>query len=57
MFIRIMKFRETQGAAEGVWSTGNVYSTLVGKCFKMAIWKTEEIRACYDKNKCYMTDR
>ena len=40
MLIRIVKFRKTQGAAQGVWSTGNVYSALVGKCFEMAIWKT-----------------
>jgi len=42
MFIRVVKFGETQWAAEWVWSTGNVYSTLVGKWFEMAIWKTEE---------------
>ena len=45
MLIRIVKFRKTQGAAQQVWSIGNVYSTLVGKCFEMAIWKTEEIGA------------
>jgi hypothetical protein len=25
--------------------------------FEMAIWKTEEIGAYYDENKCHMTDR
>ena len=40
-----------------VWSTGNVYSTLVGKGFEMAVWKTEKIGAYYDEDKCHMTDR
>ena len=57
MFIKIVKFRETQGAAEVVCSTGNVYSILVGKCFEMAMWKTEEIGAYCDEDKCHMTDR
>jgi len=56
MLIRIVKFRETQGAGQGVLSTGNVYSTLVGKCFEMAIWKTAEIGAYYYEDKCHMTD-
>ena len=56
MFIKIVKFRKTQGAAQVVWSTGNVYSTLVGNCFEMTIWKTEEIGAYYDEDKCHMTD-
>jgi len=56
MLIRIVKFRKTQGAAQEVWSTGNVHSTLAGKCFEMAIWKTEEIVA-YCEDKCHMTDR
>ena len=54
MFIKIVKFRETQGAAEVVLR--NVYSTLVGKCFEMAVWKTE-ISAYCDEDKCHMTDR
>jgi len=45
MSIRIVKFRKTQGPAEGVWSTGNVYSALVGKWFEKAIWKTGEFGA------------
>jgi len=57
MFIRIVKFKKTQGAAQVVWSTGNVYSTLVGKCFEMAMWKTEVFGAYYDEDKCHMTDR
>ena len=57
MHIRIVKFRKTQGAALVVWTKGNVYSTLVGKCFDMAIWKTEENGANYDEDKCHMTDR
>ena len=57
IFFRIVKFRKTQGAVQVVWSTGNVYSTLVGKCFEMAMWKTEETGAYYDKDKCHMTDR
>jgi hypothetical protein len=55
MFIRLVKFGKTQGAAQVVWSTGNVYSTLVGKCFEMTIWKTGEIGAYYDEGKCHMT--
>ena len=57
MFIRIVKFRKTQGADQLVCSTGNVYSSLVGKCFEMAIWKAEETGAYYDDDKCHMTDR
>jgi hypothetical protein len=57
MFIRIVKFRETRGAAQLVWSTGNINSTLVGKGFEMAFWKTKEIGAYYDEDKCRMTDR
>ena len=30
---QVVKFRKTQLAAQGIWSTGNVYSTLVGKWF------------------------
>jgi hypothetical protein len=56
MFIRAVKFRKTQGAAQVVWKTGNAYSTLVGKCFELAICKIEEIGAYYDKDKCHMTD-
>ena len=52
----MVKFRKTQGSAQEVWSTGNVYSTLVAKCFEMAVWKTEEIGAYYDEDKCHMTD-
>jgi hypothetical protein len=48
MFVWIVKFRKTQGADQLVCSTGNVYSSLVGKCFEMAIWKTEETGAYYD---------
>ena len=55
MLIRIVEFRETQGAAQMVWSTGNVYRTLVGKGFEMAAWKTEEIGVYWGK--CHMTDR
>jgi len=40
-----------------VWSTGNVHSTLVRKCFEMAVWKTEEIGAHCDEDKCHMADR
>jgi len=43
MLIRIVKVRKTQGAAQVVWSTGNVYSTLVGKCSEMAIWKQRRL--------------
>ena len=43
MLIRIVKFRKTQGAAQMVWITGNVYSTLVGKCSEMAIWKQRRL--------------
>ena len=57
MLIRIVKFGKTQWAAQVVWSTGNVYSALVGKHFEMAIWKTEEIGACYDECKSHMTER
>jgi len=57
MFIMIMKFMKIQGAAQVVWSTGNVYSTLVGKCFEMAICNTEEFGAYYDEDKCHMTAR
>ena len=51
-----MKFRKTQWAAEVVWSRGNVYSALVGKCFEMAVWKTEETGAYNDDDKCHVTD-
>jgi hypothetical protein len=57
MFMRAVKFRKTQWAAQVVWNTGNVYSTVVGKCFEMVIWKTEEIGAYCDKDKCHITDR
>jgi len=57
MLIRIVKFRISQGAAKVVWSTGNVYSTLDGKCFEMAICNTEEFGAYYDEDKCRMSDR
>ena len=57
MLIRIVKFRKTQGAAQVVWSTKNVYTTLVGKSFEMAIWKMEDTGAYYDENKCHLTDR
>jgi hypothetical protein len=57
MLIRTVKGRETQGAAQVVCSTGNVYSTLVGKCLEMAIWETEGIGAYCDEDKCHMTDR
>jgi len=57
MFIRIVRFRKTQGAAQVVWSTGNVYSTLVGICFEMTDCNTEEYGAYYDEDKCHMTDR
>jgi len=50
MLIRVVKFRITQGAVQVVGSAGNVYSTLVGKCFEMAMWKTEEIGAYYDED-------
>ena len=50
MLIRIEKVRKTQWAAQLVWSTGNVYSNLIGKCFEMAIWKTEETGAYYDED-------
>jgi len=40
-----------------VWSTGNVYSTLVGKCFDMAICNAEKFEAFYDEDRCHMTDR
>jgi hypothetical protein len=56
MFIRILKFRKTQGATQVVWSTGIAYSNLVGKCFEMAIWKTEEIGVYNDEDKCHMTN-
>jgi hypothetical protein len=56
MLISIAKFRKTQGADWVFCSTGNVYSTLVGKCFEMASWKTEEIGA-YDEERCDMIDR
>ena len=52
----MVKFRKTQGSAQEVWSTGNVYSTLVAKCFEMAVWKTEEIGAYNDEDKCHMTE-
>jgi hypothetical protein len=55
MLIRIVKFRKTQEAAQVVWSTWNVYSTLVGKSFEMAIWKRQKIGAYYDEDKCHMT--
>jgi hypothetical protein len=42
IFIGIVKSRKTHGAAQGV-SMGNVYNTLVGKCFKMAVGTTEEM--------------
>jgi len=51
MLLGIVKFRKTQGAAKVVWSTGNVYSTLFGKCFEMAICNTEEFGAYYDADK------
>jgi len=57
MLIRVFKFRKTQGAAELVCSTGNLYSTLVGKYFEMAIWETEEMGVYNDEDKCHMTDR
>jgi len=49
LLIRIVKFRKTQETVLVVWSTGNVYSTLVGRSFEMAIWKTEKIGAYYDE--------
>ena len=57
MFIRIVRFRKTQGAAQVIWSTGNVYSTLVGICFEMTDCNTEEFAVYYDEDKCHMTDR
>ena len=57
MLNRIVKFREKQGPANVVWSTGNVYCSLVAKCFEMATWKTQKIGARYDKDKCHMTER
>jgi hypothetical protein len=56
MLIRIVKFRKKQGAALVVWSTWNVYSTFIGKCFEMDVRKTEEFGAYYDEDKCHMTD-
>jgi hypothetical protein len=35
----------------------NAYQDLVGKCLEMAMWRTEEIVAYYDKDKCHMTER
>jgi len=57
MLLGIVKFRKTQGAAQVVWSTGNVYCTLFGECFEMAICNTEEFGVYYDEDKCHMTDR
>jgi len=56
MLIRIVKLRKTQGTAHVVWSTGNVYSTFVGKSFETAICNTENFEAYYDEDKCHMTD-
>jgi hypothetical protein len=57
MLIRIVKFRKTQGAALVFWGTWKLYSTLVGKCFETAIWKTGEIRAYYNEDMYHMSDR
>jgi hypothetical protein len=57
MLIRIVKFRKTHVAAQLVRSTWNVYSTLVGRCFEMSMWKTDEIGAYCDEGRCHMTDR
>jgi hypothetical protein len=57
MNIRIATFRKTKGAARVVWNTGKVYRTLVGKCFEITIWKTEEIREYYNEYMCHVTDR
>jgi len=57
MLIRIVKFRKTQGALKAAWNTRNICNNLVGNCFEMAMWKTEEIGAYYDEGKCHMTDR
>jgi len=57
MLLGIVKFRKTQGAAQVVWSAGNVYSTFIGICFEMTDCNPEEFAAYYDKDKCHMTDR
>jgi len=57
MLLGIGEFRKTQGAAQVVWSAGNLYSTLVGICFEMTDCNTEEFAVYYDEDKCHMTDK
>ena len=50
------EIQENTRGCSGSLEYGNIYSTLVGKCFEMAIWKTGEFGAYYDEDKCHMTD-
>ena len=45
------EIQENTRSCSGGLITGNFYSTLVGKCFEMAICNTEEFGAYYDADK------
>jgi len=51
------EIQENTRSCSGGLITGNFYSTLVGKCFEMAICNTEEYCAYNDEDKCHMSDR
>ena len=58
--VNAYKDRKIQENTRG-YSGGLEYAECVQhfgwEMFEMAIWKTEEIGAYYNENKCHMTDR